>query len=138
MPAKPDRLYMDRDSDKRLYDRLDNESLLKADRKEQFLLAMAFGFRHGSRIPLRAREGLFLTQVMHPEDEALLDALAVHASDGDLTVLADRGKVYGIAEEYAHGGLRLICDWLGSVQMGSANGQLELELHEYAAKIGAL
>jgi hypothetical protein len=136
MATKPDRLYMDRDSDKRLYDQLDRESLFKADRKEQFLLAMAFGFRNACRVPLRVREGLFLTQVMHPEDEALLDAVAVHCSNGDLTVIADRGKVYAIAEEYAHGGLRLLSEWLGSIQMGSANGQFELELREYADTIG--
>ncbi len=46
---------------------------------------------------------------MGPQDEALIDAVAI-AKSNSVAVLSNRARVYQIAEEYAHAGIRLLHD----------------------------
>jgi hypothetical protein len=128
MARLPDRLYIDKE-DRELYDHdtVKSEILRGRERKEQFLLAMAIGFKNQVKRPLDAREGFFLAKNMHPEDEALVDTVAIYDT-GSADVLPDREAVFRIAEEYAHAGIRLLYDKATSGQPGSFFKKLELEL----------
>lgn len=128
MARLPDRLKFDK-TDKDLYDHdtIGSEVLAGMTRKEQFLFAMAIGFKNRVKRPLDAKEGFFLAKDMHPEDEALIDALAIYDT-GSTDVLSDREAVFKIAEEYAHAGIRLLYDEVTSGQPGSYYKKLEVEL----------
>lgn len=128
MARLPDRLYIDKE-DRELYDHdtVKSEILAGRERKEQFLFAMAIGFKNQVKRPLDAREGFFLAKNMHPEDEALVDTVAIHDT-GSADVLSDREAVFRIAEEYAHAGIRLLYDKAASGQPGSFFKKLEVEL----------
>lgn len=131
MARAPDRLSVDK-ADRDLYDHDAVGSEVFADkptRKEQFLVAMAVGFKNEVRRPLKSREGFFLAKDMRLEDEALMDAVAV-SETGSADVLSDREEVFRIAEEYAHAGIRLLHDRATSGQPGSFLKRLEVELFE--------
>jgi len=135
MPKVPDRLFVD-DKDRALYDRIEDAGIFKGrTRKEQFLFALGLGFKRGVRRRLGKREGLFLTKDMRPEDEALLNAVAAHETKS-LDVLCDKAKVFTIAEEYAHAGIRLLVDEIQSTQYGTFEKRLEKELHDMYKEMG--
>ena len=124
----PDRLYIDR-ADRDLYDdeTLKSEVFGRRENRDQFVFAMSLGFKHGVRRPLNTRDGFFLAQNLRLEDEALIDAVAIHET-GSAEVLTDREAVFRIAEEYAHAGIRLLHDEATSGQPGSFFKRLELDL----------
>lgn len=136
MSTEPDRFCIDKE-DRVLYEKISGESMFKGkNRKEQFLIAMAIGFHNGVRQSLSNREsgGLFLDKDLRREDEALINALALH-EDNSAEVLADKGKVFTIAEEYAHAGIKLLVDEIENTQFGSFYRQFEKELYEIYRKI---
>lgn len=128
MAKFPDRLYIDK-SDRKLYDddTLNIEIFSGKTRKEQFLFAMAVGFKNKIKRSLDSREGFFLAKDMHSEDEALLDAVALH-DKGYAEILSDREEVFKIAEEYAHAGIKLLSNEVTSGQPGSYIKKFEVEL----------
>lgn len=130
MAGIPDRLYIDK-ADRALYedDSVENEVFTGVENKDRFLFAMAVGFKHRVRRPLDTREGYLRAEYLRPEDEALIDALALLEGKSP-DVLADRKEVFRIAEEYAHGGIRLLHGAVTSGQPGSYLKRLELELFE--------
>jgi len=139
MANTPDRLYIAR-GDRGLYDEVNKEGMLKykdrggtRTRKEQFLFAMATGFKSALRQPMKSRDGggFFLSKDLHDEDVALLNAVAL-ADTGSPQVLLDRAEVFRIAEEYAHAGIRLLADRVGSTSFASFEKRLEKELRELA------
>ena len=79
--------------------------------KDAWVLAAAMGFRAGRRQEVRGgRQHVgFWHYLSAQEDIPLLQALAVAVS-GDIKVLADRGTVISIAEEYANGGVDLLME----------------------------
>ena len=117
MAKTPDRLNVDK-ADRKLYDRIGSELFDGKTRKEQFLFAMAYGVRSRTRRSLNTRDGFFFTKDLHPEDESLINAVALNET-GSAEVLADRNAVYTIVEEYAHAGIRLLHDEATSGQPGS-------------------
>ena len=131
MARIPDRLYIDID-DRALYDTIQQEVMFEGKtRKEQFLFAMAVGFKNRVKRPLETREGggFFLAKDLHPEDEALMNAVAIHDA-GSLDALSDKATVFKIAEEYAHAGIRLLAGKIESTALGSYVKRLEQELHD--------
>jgi hypothetical protein len=137
MSDTPDTLCIDKD-DRQMYERLETEPLFEGTaRKEQFLMAMALGFKNGARRPLENREGsgLFRTSYLRPDDEAVLNTVALTES-GSEEILANRAEVFRIAEEYAHAGIRLLVAELDAAQFGSYAKRLEKELFELHATLG--
>jgi len=129
MPTMPDRVYIDKE-DRSLYEKIENENMFKEKtRKEQFLFAMAIGFESKFKRPFNTREGFFLIKDLRPEDEALINAVALHENNS-VEVLSDKEKVFKIAEEYAHAGIKLLADRIESMQSGSFYKQFDKELHE--------
>jgi hypothetical protein len=124
-----DRLAVD-EKDRELYDRLKTTDIFEGKtRKEQFLFALAVGFGRGVKRPLQNRDRFFFAKDMTPGDEALLSAVA--ATDADsLEVLPDRARVFRIAEEYAHAGIRILADEIESTQYGTFEKHLEKQLHD--------
>ena len=117
MARKPDRLSIDED-DKALYDEIAQDVFLGRQNKDRFLFAMAFGFWRGADREIDKREGFVRAEYLTPQDKALIDALAV-AEAQSAAVLANRERVYEIAERYAHGGILLLHDHVQSTQFGS-------------------
>ncbi|MEM3485042.1 MAG: hypothetical protein QXI12_05425 [Candidatus Methanomethyliaceae archaeon] len=128
MTKVPDRLNIDK-ADRELYDHDAMSEIFEGKtRKEQFLFAMAMGFKNQVKRSLESKEGFFLAKDMNPGDEALIDAVAIHDSGPD--VLANREEVFRIAEEYAHAGIRLLYDRVTSSQPGSFYKRFEIELFD--------
>lgn len=128
MVKSPDTFDFDR-SDRKLYkdDALASEIFTGMQNRDMFLLAMAFGFRKKVRRPLETREHFFQARDLRPEDEVLVDSVAIHDT-GSAEVLSDRKAVFKIAEEYAHAGIRLLHDTATSGQPGSFIKKLEYDL----------
>ncbi len=134
----PDRIYIDK-KDRILYDKLDHEEILRfkggnRTRKEQFLFSMAIGFKNNIDQPLKNKDGFVLIKNLQPEDEALLNSIAINKTNS-VDILTDKSEVFKIAEEYAHAGIRLLFDKIESAPLGSFDKQLEKELHEIYNKI---
>jgi hypothetical protein len=135
--SAPDRFCIDKD-DRQLYDALKVDPFFHGQRNRNlFLLAMAVGYKNELREPLTKREisGYFLEKDMKPEDHALVDMVAV-CEMKSVDVLAKRSEAFKIAEEYAHGGIRLLSDQLRSTPHGSFEKLLERELQELREKLG--
>lgn len=124
-----DRLYIG-EGDRDLYDHLVEEWILRdTTRREQFLLAMAYGFGNDVRRELEQRDEFFFRKDLRPGDEAILDAVAIEA-EGSAEVLADKERVLSIAQEYAHAGIRLLADEIESSSFGSFEKQFEKGLSD--------
>lgn len=127
---RPDRLNIDR-NDRKLYDELKKDPFFKdIQNKELFLLAMAVGFRNGKRHPLERKDGFVRTEYLRSEDVALMSAVALHDSEGDLNILTDKNRVCETAEEYAHAGIYILYNKVSTLQFGSFDKILEQELYE--------
>jgi hypothetical protein len=133
MPEIPDRLYIDK-KDRELYNKLDQEEMLRfkgggRTRKEQFFFALAFGFKNKIKYPLESKEGWFNTRDLQPEDETLLNAVAIYEAKS-VDILSNKAEVYRIAEEYAHAGIKFLCNKIESTPFGTFEKQFEKELHD--------
>jgi len=132
MTKKPDRLSIDK-KDRKLYDEI--KIFKNKENKEKFLFAMAYGYMNNIKFPIKSKEGYILNIFLIPEDEALINSLAVKDS-GSPEVLLDLQDVYNIAEGYAHAGLKLLYDEsIASADPGSFNIRLEKEIFEGIKKI---
>ncbi|MFW9875325.1 MAG: hypothetical protein ACFFG0_19635 [Candidatus Thorarchaeota archaeon] len=124
-----DRLHIEKD-DRKHYEELDKEDFFKGKtRKEQFLFAMAVGFKHDMQIRLGSKDGLFNTRDLRLEDEALLNAVAIWKTKS-IQCLENKDEMYRIAEEYAKGGIKILVDKIRGVEFGSFWKKLELELYQ--------
>lgn len=132
----PDRLHIDV-NDRKLYEKIEEQEMFRGrTRKEQFLFAMALGVRNEVAVPFKTKEGFFLTKDLRPEDEALINAVILWSKDS-VDILSDKEKVYKIAEEYAHAGIRLLVDKIESVEFGSFWKQFEKDLYEMHEKFSS-
>lgn len=128
MPKIPDRLYIDL-SDRDLYKKIKEQGMFqKGTNKELFLFAMAIGVKNEVSISLKVKENFFLTKDFRPEDEALINAVALWEEDYSIDILPNKERTYQIAEEYAHAGIKLLTDKVESVEFGSFWKQFEKEL----------
>jgi hypothetical protein len=76
--------------------------------REVFLLAMAYGFKHGAKAQEIKRSGTGpRVQYFKPEDQALMAAIQL-AEDKSNINLPDMEKRYELAELYAQGGILLL------------------------------
>jgi hypothetical protein len=105
MAGKPDRLDVTpRFAEFAKEARAQDPFLKDLANKEFFFLAMALGVNNKDRRPLTQREGFVRAEYLHESDHALLKAVALSATE-DMTVLQSAEQIFGIAEEYAMGGL---------------------------------
>lgn len=105
MPGKPDRL----DVTPRFVEfvkeaRAQDPFLKELANKEFFFLSMALGLSHKDKRPLTQREGFVRAEYLQESDRALLKAVAIVESQ-DMAVLQNTEQIFGLAEEYAMGGL---------------------------------
>lgn len=133
MAKYPDRLSIDKNTDRDLYDALKEDIFEGTTRKQQFFFAMAFGYLYNVRVELETTEGFFLAKDMGPEDESIISALAIAETDS-VVILANQFAIYKIAEEYAHGGIRILYDEVTSKQPGSFYKRFEKEIFGEIAK----
>lgn len=129
MAKAPDRINVTK-KDRELYEALKEAGVFKnMTRKEQFLLAMATGFKNETKRALDSKDGFFLAKDMGPEDKALIGAVAVF-DRGDVSVLSDKKEAYGIAEQYAHAGVKLLLNKIEKSQFGTFPKRFEQEIIE--------
>lgn len=122
-----DRLNIEKGERENLYDKI---NLFKEkSRKEQFLFAMTIGFKNKVKRALKTKNGFFLIKDMRPEDEALLNVVAIYDTNS-VEVLSNKEEVFKIAEEYAHAGVKLLYDKIESTQSGTFEKQFEKELFD--------
>ncbi|MDK2900710.1 hypothetical protein H0A61_02691 [Koleobacter methoxysyntrophicus] len=133
MSKMPDRINIDK-KDRNLYNELSKEIFEGKTRKEQFLFAMAFGFKNGVRRSLETKEGFFLIKDLQAEDYALLNAVAITTKG--LIILSNKDEVFKIAEEYAHAGIKILVDEMKSSSFGTFNKKLEKDLFELYEEMG--
>lgn len=133
MSSTVDRLYIDENGDKKIYDNLkNNEDFFKDNNsnKELFLFAMAIGFLNKTRLGFSGKRlGYFLEKDLKYEDIVLLNSIAVFETQS-LDILNEKENIFKIAEEYAHGGLILLNDDIESVQFGSYSKNFEMKLNQ--------
>jgi len=135
----PDRIYIDK-KDRMLYNKLDQVNLLRfkgergRTRKEQFIFALAIGFDNNLSIPLETKEGWFNTRDLQPEDRMLFNAIALYKQKTE-EVLLNEIDIFKIIEEYAHVGIKILCDKVKSTQFESFSKRLEKELFDLYDKI---
>jgi hypothetical protein len=138
MSPVPDRINIDK-GDRSLYQKVVDENILQfkeKERKDQFMFAMAIGFSRKVMRPLATKEGFFRTEYLRPEDEALICATALH--EGNIEILADKERIFQVAEEYAHAGIKLLVDELESPGFANFSKRLEGELYETCEKLLAM
>lgn len=129
-----DRVNIDK-SDISLYKDLDKDDFLKKlENKEKFLFALSIGFKNKIRRPLDSKEGYALLKYFKTRDNALIQSVALHDSN-DPEILKDDEQVYKIAEEYAHAGIKILVDKIGSTAFGDFWKIFEKELYEVYDKI---
>ena len=76
--------------------------------REVFLLAMAYGYKHGALGDQVKRSGTGpRVQYIHAEDQALMAAIQL-GHDSSTENIADLDKRYQLAEQYAQGGILLL------------------------------
>lgn len=77
--------------------------------KDVFMVAACVGFATDQREPLNGFGGEFLPAVFSPDDEAIVNAIAVAETGGIEILHPDREEEKcRIAEEYANGGIDLL------------------------------
>lgn len=110
------------------------EKLGKIANRDQFLLAMCWGFRNSTRVEdfKRSNTG-FRLEYMKPQDEALLAAIQYHES-GSLEAVVDLEARYMIAEQYAEGGILLLAGMMDSA--GNFTQALAGEIKSELDKLG--
>jgi len=127
------------EEDKELYDKLKKEDIFKdKNRRDQFLFAMSIGFKNRFRIPIKKKlkGGFFRTEDLRQEDRTLVNSVALSVINS-IEDLSNREEVYKIAEEYAHGGIKLLIGKIESTQFGTFWKIFEKELHDiYEETIG--
>lgn len=135
MPKARDRLFVDK-KDLELYKRSKSEDMFRdKDNKDLFILAMAYGYKNNVKRALEAREGYVRTEYLKAEDLALINGLAI--STESVETLSTPERVFQLAEEYAHAGIRLLVDKIESGSFGSFEKKFEKELHQmYAKELG--
>jgi dnd system-associated protein 4 len=107
--ANRDRFYVQGDKHHLFQDwGKDDETSALPSLKDAFVFAAAVGWANGRRQPLAARQHVGFWRSFGPqEDVPLLEAIAI-AETGDPLVLANRGALLTIVEEYANGGIDVV------------------------------
>lgn len=105
MAGKPDRLdvsprFIEFVKEAKAQDRF----LKDLANKEFFFLSLALGLNEKDKRPLTQREGFVRAEYLHESDMALLKAVALSVTE-DIAVVSSTEQVFGIAEEFAMGGL---------------------------------
>ena len=125
--------------DRELYDRLkETEEIFRVkglEWKDIFIIAVGWGVRKNSRKQIQKQYsgGLFRTSYLREEDEALLAAVALYdASDEKILADGEKEKVVEIAEEYAHGGIHELWDWVQSTPLETFEKDFEAEVVKLA------
>lgn len=125
-----------RKSELEIYNRLlaEDSPFTGLSRKRMFLLALAIGFHEGKYSEVNTdRETYVRNEYLTPEERAIIDAVAVHSS-GNLEVLNDTKKVFGVAEGFASGGLKSLFEQVFEGEYGSYSKHLEAEMRIIARK----
>jgi len=111
------------------------------DYKDQFIFAMAVGFRYDEKEPIKTKKWFFRSSYLKKEDKNLINALAL-AHFNDPEKLLNIKEVFEIAEEYANGGIIYLNKQIEKMPFGSFNKKLEkilqkdiLEIKEKKEKI---
>lgn len=124
---KPDRLFIGKE-DVDTYKNISNESFFRnKSNKELFMIALAYGIKCDLKIELQEREEYVRREYLKQDDWAILHSIAFQ--ELGLEELTNIGEIFNIAEQYAHGGIKLLKERLDSIH-GSADKEFEVEIRD--------
>ena len=130
---KPKLIHCQEGTKKDIYEVLINEGPFKDKTlKDIFMIAMALGFKHNVRVPIKKQEWLFRTDQLpdNSEDYWIFKSIAI-STEKDLNVLLDEKKICNIAQEYANGGISLLKEKVfSSSDFANFNKRFESELRD--------
>jgi hypothetical protein len=97
-----------------------------------FAIAMAYGVYYNKRKPIQKGhiQRSIVRSVIDKQFGWLIKSIAISISDEGVEVIADRTKIYQIAEEYANGGIELIEEEIKNSKPGEFEINMESELHK--------
>jgi len=133
--VKIDRLYID-ESDRDLYDQIRKEIFNNEEKenKDLFLIALSIGFKNNFRLPIEKKFGFIRREYLNDEDLSLIESLAIYSSE-NIEILTNEVEVFKIAEEYAHGGVKILIDKIKSSPLGAFDKKFETELVDLYEKL---
>ncbi len=90
-----------------------------------FVFAAALGYARGARRPIQGKKvDVFRWQNIDDLNQTVLRSIALAASGGEVSVLADRGDIADIVEEYATAGVDILRQELGETSRDRATEAL--------------
>jgi hypothetical protein len=131
MKKRADRLSVDKEDlgDFRMLIEDRDSPFYKRENKDVFMMAMITGYKNGTHVALKAKEGFIREEYLNSEERSIIKSIAIQ-QEKNLSVLLDMEKVYQIAEEYAKGGVKYLKDSAFKKSGGSYIKRLESELLE--------
>lgn len=132
-----DRMYIGK-GDKELFEKveMDNHFNFKnKNYKDKFMLAMAVGSNSGKEgYKIEKKEELFHLTDLKEEDIALIVACALKKAGTE--ILDNMDKVYEIAENYAHIGIKLLADKVDSCTPDTFEKEYEVSIMSLYKELG--
>ena len=99
-------------------------NMAQVERIDQFLVAMALGYKLGSKTPLKGTKSLILESSISDDNLALLNIVAI-ADTEDVKIISDKKQVFKIAEQYANTGIKYMQNIEESSQFGESMDKFE-------------
>ncbi len=103
-------------------------------KKDQFIYAMAVGFKNNKKKKLQKKDWFFRTSNLKKEDRVLIDAVALSYKK-DPEILLNKKDVYSIAQEYAKGGIEFLNEQIEYMPFGSFSKKLEQNIFNEISEI---
>ena len=137
MPTKFNTLRIDK-GERQLYENIKSscKELSGFENKDLFMLALFFGYKHGSKHTLGSVESYVRLEYLNDRELGVFKAIALEDSEGKAEVLLDLGQVLKTAEEYASWGVRYMSQLLG--QAASFSKQFEGEVVDAISELEML
>ena len=78
--------------------------------KDLFMLALMIGYKENIKYKIEKRADFDLgTSYLNNNEKALIKLVAIKTT-GNLSIISDPAKYYGLAEEYVNGGIEILYD----------------------------
>ena len=105
-----------------------NENGQQLQRQDLYLLAMAIGFHHGERTPLKNPIGIIRAEYLTPDTISIIQALHIHIlrKNAQEDRIDDINEAYQIANEFANAGFHYLKDIITKPDFDEEDAQLDL------------
>ena len=118
-------------NDKDFYEFLEGKNILSGKNKDLFLFTMGYGYKYGTRVELENRDssGFWRWSHLNMDEKSLVYSLILEEKDNLIfDDNQDINNMVKIAEEYAHGGVKLLQNLKNSTQIDNFGLRVEQKL----------